>query len=117
MLKGICIIADVNMSSKMASFALRLHMNALPALALMVMIFYKYNVAFFVERFTYMVLTSPLHGFKCQWHPRSHIGLEFATKRSRVDTPTLYGSTPLVPRPGPRFMNLQGELMNGKGLE
>ena len=41
MLKGICIIADVNMSSKMASFALRLHMNALPALALMVMIFYN----------------------------------------------------------------------------
>ena len=59
-----------------------------------------------------MVLTSPLCGFKCQWHPclealASHIGPEFATKRSRVDTPTLYGSTPDVPRPGSRFMNMQ----------
>ena len=50
-LEEVGITADVNMSSKMASFALNLHMNTLPALALMVMIFY--NVAFCREGHTW----------------------------------------------------------------
>ena len=77
----------------------------------------EHNVAFWRVD-TYMVLTTkPLDGFKCQWHPcESHIGPEFATKRGSGRHPGPIGSTALVPRPGPRFMNLRGELTNGKGL-